>query len=214
MSTPPGTIKLLSGALVTVDQGSKYQSIAFQFNPTTLRRNLQSNTVGATQGDRSQAVRFSGAAAETFSLDARFDATSALDKQDSTAEQYGIYPQLSALALLAYPSTQTVESSQSMLDQGDIEVLPLIAPRTLFVWGPQRVLPVRLSQFTVQEQFFSNNLNPIRATVTLELRVLTYSDVAPSNPDYHLFMVYQQGLEKLAQLVPTGADIGVSAGQF
>lgn len=212
--TPPGTLKLLSGALVTLGQGSQAQTLGFQFNPTTLRRNLQSNTVGAEQGDRSQAVRFSGAAVETLSLDARFDATTALDQQDQTAEQYGIYPQLSALALLAYPSTQQVDQSQSMLNQGDIEVLPLIAPRTIFVWGPKRVLPVRLTQFTIQEQFFSNNLNPIRATVTLELRVLSYSDVAQNNPDYHLFMVYQQGLEQMAALAPSSGNTGVSSGQF
>ena len=53
-----------------------------------------------------------------------------------------------------------------------------MAPLTLFVWGPQRVLPVRLTELSVTEEAFDPQLNPIRAKVSLGLRVLTYNDLA------------------------------------
>jgi hypothetical protein len=37
--------------------------------------------------------------------------------------------------------------------------------------------------------------------VSLELQAVTWSDVNPQNPNYKLFMAYQQALENLAQLV-------------
>ncbi|MEM7155277.1 MAG: hypothetical protein AAF799_20685 [Myxococcota bacterium] len=195
---PPGTINLVRGALVTVGNGTQRNTIAFQYNPTTLRRSLQSNTVGGAEGDRAEAVRFVGAAVETVTLDAQFDATDGLDAGDPTTVSMGIYPTLSALALLVYPSTTDVRSAQQKLQQGQIEVMPALAPNVLFVWGKRRVLPVRVAQMNITEQFFDSNLNPIQATVSLTLRVMTYSDLLPSNPGYQEFLTYQQGLEAMA----------------
>lgn len=204
---PPGTIRLVRGALVAVGTGSQRNTIAFQYNPTTLRRTLQSNTVGGAEGDRAEAVRFVGAAVETITLDAQFDATDGLDAGDATAISMGIYPTLSALALLAYPTTQAVQAAQQLLQQGQVEVMPALAPNVLLVWGKRRVLPVRVTQMSIIEQFFDSNLNPIQATVSLTLRVMTYSDLLPQNPGYQQFLTYQQGLEAMASQV-TGMDPG------
>jgi hypothetical protein len=46
-------------------------------------------------------------------------------------------------------------------------------PVVLFVWGPSRILPVRVTSFSVDETLFSPTLHPIQATVTLGLEVLT-----------------------------------------
>ncbi len=45
-------------------------------------------------------------------------------------------------------------------------------PIVLFVWGPGRVVPVRLTSFSVDEQAFSPTLYPVRAKVTLGMQVL------------------------------------------
>ena len=46
-------------------------------------------------------------------------------------------------------------------------------PVVLFAWGPGRIVPVRLTSFAVEEQAFSNLLYPIRAKVSIGLKVLS-----------------------------------------
>ena len=210
---PPGAVNLLRGALVTIDLVTQVRNaIAFRFNPTTLRRSLQASTVGGgEQGDRSQAVRFTGAPVETITLDAVFDSLAS----NSPASSSGIYPQLAALSMLVYPQLAVIQQEQTLLAQGILEVIPALAPRTLFVWGAKRVLPVRVTGLTVQEEFFDPDLSPVRATATLTLRVLSYSDLFPGNPDYRTYQAYQQELQNLAQegyttqaSTVTGVDVG------
>jgi hypothetical protein len=67
------------------------------------------------------------------------------------------------------------------------------------------VVPVRLQSISVVEEMFDGDLNPIRATVTLEAHVLTYSDVYPDNPDYSLFLAHQKNMEQTARSAQTTA---------
>lgn len=201
---PPLKIPLLKGALVTVDQATQQTGvIAFQYNPSTLKRQLSPFTVGGQEGDRSESPRYAGAAAELISVQVQIDATDALAQGDALATSSGIYAQLAALELLIYPSTTQVIQNDALLSAGTLEVVPILAPRTLFVWGPSRVLPVRLMSYSATEELFDQNLNPLRATVSLSMRVLTYSDVPTTSPDYHQFLVYQQSMEQIAQYART-----------
>lgn len=93
-------------------------------------------------------------------------------------------------------SSQTPRS----LPAGTIEVIPPVAPLTLFSWDPNRVLPVRLTDFTITEEAHDVYLNPIRAKVSLSLRVLSYSDLSVTHPGYHIFMEHQIVKETLASL--------------
>jgi hypothetical protein len=142
-------------------------------------------------------VRYAGAAAETLSVDGIFSAIDAMDDNDPKAAK-GVGPQLAALALLASPATTAVAQAQQLLATGSIAVLPQPAPLLLFVWGGRFVLPVRLLNASIVEQFFNSDLWPIRATVSLTMRTLTYSDVDASSRAYNLYFVYQQQLEQLA----------------
>ena len=54
----------------------------------------------------------------------------------------------------------------------EMEVPRGSVPPVFFVWGPGRVVPVRLTSFSVEEQAYSPTLYPIRAKVTLGLKVL------------------------------------------
>lgn len=195
----PRNIPLLKGALVSVDSEGRQTVVQFQYNPETLRRSLRLNTVGGDQGNRSQAVRFTGAPVETLSVEVHLDAIDQLDAGDPVAEAQGIYPQLWALELLAYPSSQQVEQYARTLAGGGVSVLPLTAPRTIFVWGPHRVVPIRLTSVSVVEEQFDADLNPVRATVSLEAHVLSYSDVFSDNPDYSLFLAHQKRMEQVAR---------------
>jgi|ERR1700678_1684642 hypothetical protein len=191
--------RTLRGAFISVASNTPNPPIiSFAYNPVTLDRQLSPMMVGGDEGDRSEAVRFTAAPSQTINLEIELDATDALEKGDATATNYGIHPQLAALELLVYPTSQTVTTSQNFLTSGAMEIAPMTAPRTLFVWGPERVLPVRISSFAVKESLFDTKLNPIRATVTVNMRILTYSDLVIGNPDYQQFLVYQKNLETLA----------------
>ena len=75
-----------------------------------------------------------------------------------------------------------------MANAGTLEIIPLEQPLTLFVWSKSRVVPVRLTDFSVTEEAFDPNLNPIRAKVSLGLRVLNVDDLgfaASGRPHVH-----------------------------
>lgn len=208
MSALPRGPKVLRGAFVTVPlDGSTPTVISFTYNPSSLKRSLQPQQVGGEENDRSEAVRFTGAPTQSITAEIEIDVTDLLEVGDSAALAYGALPQLSALELLVYPSLNQVNTIQAQLANGIMEVSPLTAPRTLFVWGAKRVLPVRINSYDIVEDAFDVNLNPIRATVTVTMRVLNYSDLDSGNPEYHEFMTYQQNLITMAAQL-NQADMG------
>jgi hypothetical protein len=81
----------------------------------------------------------------------------------------------------------------------------------LFVWSKNRVVPVRITDFSITEEAFDANLNPIRAKVSLGMRVLSVDDLGFDDKGGNLFMVYQQQKEKLATLNKNGTfrDLGI-----
>lgn len=200
MTTFPGSPKLLKGAIVSIDLPNPLASvIVFQYNPDTLTRTLEAQAA-ESQNDRSEVLRLKGAPIENISLDVEFDATDRLEKAESTAVDMGVYPQLSALEMLIYPKSALVLANTVLLAAGTIEVIPPTAPFTLFVWGPKRVLPVRLASFSITEEAYDANLTPIRARVSLGLRVLSYNDLPLLHPGYSLFLAHQVVKETMATI--------------
>jgi len=201
MTTFPGSPRLLKGAIVGINPFNPLPSvILFQYNPDTLTRTLQAQTVGEGSADRSEAMRLKGAPTETIKLDVEIDATDQLETAAVTAVGLGIYPQLSALEVLIYPESSLVITNALLMSLGTIEVIPPLAPFTLFIWGPQRVLPVRLTDFSITEEAHDVNLNPIRARVSLGLRVLTYNDLPLTHEGYGIFLAHQVIKETMAQV--------------
>jgi len=216
MSSFPGTPRLLRAGLVQADPNTLVvQSIiAMQYNPDTLSRTLQARGVTAEGGDRLDALRLTGPPVETIKLDAEIDATDQLElpNENPTTLQFGIHPQLAALEMLIYPPSSQIQSDNSMAQAGTIEVAPMEAPLTLFVWSPNRILPVRLTEFSITEEAFDTNLNPIRAKVSLGLRVLTVVDLDFDHKGNSLFMAYHQQKERLATMIgrSTLSSLGIS----
>jgi len=200
MSIHNGPLQFLKGAIVILPAASgKSSTILFQYNPENVQRSLQPQVLGGEPGQQSPGLRYTGAPVETIKVEVLIDAADQLEKGDSQAADMGIYPQLAALEMLAYPQSQQVTQNNQLLAQGLLEIGPYPAPLTLFVWGRQRSLPVRLTSFAIQEQIFGVTLNPLRATVSLEMRALSYSELDQSHQGYHLFLAYQQAKERMAQ---------------
>jgi len=202
MSSFPGSPRLLKGGIVLIDPESSAikRVIALQYNPDSISRSLQPQGVAAQGGDRSEALRLKGPPIETIKLDAEIDATDALElpEQNGAAVQLGIHAQLAALETIVYPGSAQLLANNALAQNGTLEIIPMEAPLTLFVWSKTRIVPVRLTEFSVTEESFDPALNPIRAKVSLGMRVLSVDDVGFSHKGGSLFMIYQQQKEKLA----------------
>jgi hypothetical protein len=197
MTTFPNTPRVLKGALVGIDPALPIPNvIVFQYNPDTLTRSLKPRSPGG-DGARSEAFRLTGAPEETIKVDVEIDATDQLEKADDIATAVGIYPQLSALETLVYPKSSTIIANTVLLATGTIEILPPTAPLTLFIWGVKRILPVRLTECSITEEAYDQALNPLRAKVSLGLRVLSYNDLSLTDPAYYMFLAHQVVKEAL-----------------
>ena len=203
MSSFPGSPRLIKGGIVLIDpnSGAVQRIIALQYNPDTLSRTLQVQGVGE-KADRSEALRLKGPAIETFKVEAEIDATDQLEVSDQIAVQVGLYPQLAALETLIYPTSSELITNNTLAHAGTLEILPMETPLALFIWSRNRIVPVRLTEFSVTEEAFDPTLNPIRAKVSLGMRVLSVDDLGFDNQGGNLFMVYLQQKEQLAAMAP------------
>ena len=210
MSSFPNSPRLVKGGIVTMDPvTSALQSvIALQYNPDSLSRTLQIQAVqGAQDGTRVDALRLRGPAVETIKIEVELDATDQLEfpRQFPVTAQLGLQPQLAQLEMLVNPPVDTLLADDNMANAGTLELIPLEQPLTLFVWSRSRVVPVRLTDFSITEEAFDPNLNPIRAKVSLGLRVLNVDDLGFSHPGGHIFMSYLTNKEQLAKRATSAA---------
>jgi hypothetical protein len=208
MSSFPNSPQLLKGGIVLIDPTTAaiQRIVTLQYNPDTLTRTLQPQSVDPSAKDRSEALRLKGPAIETFKLEAEIDATDQLEfpQKNPAATQFGIYPQLAALETIVYPTSAQLLAANSLAQSGTLEIAPMEAPLTLFVWSKSRVVPVRITDFSITEEAFDTALNPIRAKVSLGLRVLSVDDLGFDDKGGNLYMVYQQQKEQLAGMSQGG----------
>ncbi len=208
MTTFPGSPRLLKGGIVLLDPTTSavQRVIPLQYNPDTLSRTLQVQGV-AEGGDRSEALRLKGPPVETIKLEAEIDATDQLEfpEQNSAAVHAGIYPQLAALEMIVYPASSQMQANFDLSQTGTLEIIPMEASLSLFVWSVKRILPVRITEFSITEEAFDPLLNPIRARINLSMRVLGVNDLGFTHKGGSLFMVYHQQKEQLAAMAQSGA---------
>lgn len=215
MSDSPLVPRMLRGAIVGVDKFNPLASVVvFQYNPETMRRRVEARTKGSDEGERSEALRLAGPPRETISLSVEFDAADQLATPITAA--LGVTPQLAALEMLLYPKVAAVMANLALAGAGNIEVIAPKAPLTLFVWGPSRVLPVRITELSINEEQYDTLLNPTRATVDLNLTVLSYHDLDFTNPGQAIFLAHQIAKEVFAtsNVIGSAASLGVSLKLF
>lgn len=190
---------LLKGALIEFSErfiGPIPNIIIFQYNPGTLTRTLSvynpfqadEQTPGAPP--KIQVDAQPGDPSESFDLALELDATDELEKGDPIAVVTGVADRVAAMEMLLYPQEgsllgELLGSISDSLGGGGAgggaaaEATPRgSVPVVLFVWGPGRIVPVRLTSFQVEEQAFSPILYPVHAKVTIGLQILTDKDLA------------------------------------
>ena len=200
--TTPLSPRLLRGGLVLIDpaSGQVRRVIALQYNPDTLTRTLQPQATAADGQDRAQALRLKAPPTETIRLDAEIDATDQLERPDENAAtvEAGIVPQLAAIETLLYPDSGRLIANHALQAAGTLEITPVETPLALFVWSRQRVVPVRVTDCTITEEAFDAQLNPLRARVSLSMRVLSVDDLGFEHRGGAIYLLYHQAKERLA----------------
>lgn len=180
--------KLLRGAFVEYGLSLPPLLFAFQFNPETLTRSrTASYTAGGADGsgegcrDGNEAQQRAcmsqvQVSEESISLTLQLDATDNLNSGESLAGQFGIGPQLSVLELMIYPKTDqlfgfpigNLLGATDQFGAAQAKTIPIL----LFVWGRKRVMPVVMTSLSITEQEYFPDLNPKRASVAVQLKVL------------------------------------------
>jgi hypothetical protein len=173
--------KLLKGALVRLGEsflGPLPNVIVFQYNPEKLSRQFSSSIVGKSVKTDSEVSTTDEPfdPQESFTLTLELDAADALESPEThpVAAISGIADRIAALEMLTYPAPPDEKIPHVTTPTGiNQEAVPKNkVPVLLFIWGPGRILPVRITSFSIDEQAFSTTLFPIQATVTLGLNVL------------------------------------------
>ena len=126
---------------------------------------------------------------ETMTLNIEMDAADDLEEGNMLAMASGIADRIAALEMLCYPPdtsagigllTSVASAIGSALGGGastDKEPKKEV-PIILFSWGPGRIVPVRITSFSVDEVEYMPTLYPYRAKVVIGLQVLNENHLA------------------------------------
>lgn len=225
--------QFVKGALISFMPtfiGSVPNVIIFQINPETI-----THTWTAAGGDTpsdgkagSDPLAVKGLPGETFAFNLELDANDMIADSATNpvagaiAQATGVYARLSALEMLQYPNMPasallgTVTAGLSAASSGasggssqDETVPRFQVPTILFVWGPERIVPVRITALTITEKLYDIALNPTHAEAQITLRVLTTDELVaiqgPMKDVANAAYVYTQGLRQ-AQAAMNLAD--------
>jgi len=178
------------GGFIVYDPAEKQKRvIPFRFNPESLTRTIAVQAGQSSGGVQGAQARSSpsgpGAAAapaaaaggdqtggtlkETFSVVIRLDFADRQQKLTGFDETDGIAPEIAAIEDLLYPAH--VESDAASDGSEPVRV-GTARPTVLFVWGVNRVVPVRIVSLKIDETVFNTMLNPVRAEIEAQLEVV------------------------------------------
>ncbi len=217
----PGSPQLLKGALVVYashDPGATSRIIPFQYNPEQVSRSLShgggSGAAASTAGreNRGQAqqdvLRVQGPPRESFTLSVTLNATDQLEYPDrnQTVVQNGLHAVLAMLEMLMYPPSFQVLQNEALAEDGEVQLNPADLPLVALVWGRSRVVPVKVTNFSVTEEAFDPDLNPIQAKVELGLQALNYVDLPSTSAGRDMYLSYQRRKETLAGQFEAGEE--------
>jgi hypothetical protein len=183
----PNKPKILRGAFVEFGLSVPPLVVVFQFNPVQLTRNRsltfalpaeKTLTPRKVHGKYDlldlQEKQVVTVQEQSIGFDIRLDATDKLNDGDPITEQFGIAPQIATLEQMVYPKDMLGRKLNALLggSKGFSFTRKPNPPLILFIFGRKRVLPVNINSMNITETEFSADLNPIRASVAVNLTVI------------------------------------------
>lgn len=206
MTSFPGAPRTLTGGFVLMDAAGRQvlRTVPFQYNPDSVARTLTPRGAKVDSGDRLEGLRLIGPPIETIKIEIEIDAADRLDNPGDNKETVanGIAPELADLETMITPATDDLVAANQLARSGTLEIMPMPAPMLVLALGPNRILPVRVTEFSITEEAFDTRLNPIRAKISLGLRVLSIDDLEFGSKGAELFMVAARRREKLSRRKP------------
>lgn len=202
--------KVLKGALVVFESATPgsppTRVIPFQYNPEQMTRSLALRSAPpdpASVGEaREETHKVLGPPVETINLSVTLDASDQLEDASRNPDVLvnGLHPAVASLEMLLYPTTAQISLNRSLARAGRAQICAAELPLTLLVWGASRIVPVRLTSFSVTEEAFDPALNPVRVKVDVALQVLTFLELKETNLGYGVYLTYQSRKEALAKI--------------
>lgn len=149
----------------------------------------------------------------TLSLDANDMIADGSVVAEGIAKVSGVYTRIAALEMLLYPtgafgggllgSVSVSAGGASAALGGEATSAPvpqMTVPATLLVWGPGRIVPVRVKSLKLTEKIYDGLLNPIHAEATIGLAVMTPNELehleGPLKEVCNIAYEYSQGLRQ------------------
>lgn len=173
--------------------------IIFQYNPETMTHTwTQPQAAGGSGTETSNPLAVQGMPGEQFSftlaMDSDDDIANANGPSAGLAQVSGLYSRLAALEMLLYPTGTTnalvgavsaaIGSALGGGSSGPTRNVPQsVMPVTLFIWGPGRIVPVRVTGLTITEKIYDSALNPTHAEAQISLKVLTPAELVAASSD-------------------------------
>lgn len=193
--------------------GTLLHVIQLQLTPDGVSRTITPRGGADDAGDATETRRLTGPPVETISLEAELDAIELSGDLGApgldVAAEVGLHAVLAELESLVTPTSRSLLDAHDLAASGAFEVLGEPQPDVLLVWGRQRVVPVRVTAMSVTEEGYDLDLNPLRATVSLTLRVLSVNDVGFASSAAARSLAHMGVRESLAERVRTTTTWGV-----
>jgi len=210
----------LKGAFINLGAGvlgALPNIIVFQFNPVSVTRSptLLQPAAPCNGSGRSNANQQPGEPSESYSFSLRLDATDQLAASNPIAAASGILPALSALELLMVPKGRlSIDLFGLAGSNGAHQHPPERLPTILFFWGPFRIMPITINSLSINETQYDQLLNPIRAEVSVSLKVLTPCQIDADATLARGAYKYSQGVKEVmaALNLANTAAMGISGG--
>jgi hypothetical protein len=229
---------VMKGALISFMPtflGSVPNVIVFQYNPETIKHTWTAagkSAQATTSKANDNPLAADGVPGESFSFTLNLDANDMIADGGANpvaaalASASGVYTRLAALEMLQYPSgafsgASLVGSVSASISIGglnasasaSLSIKSATVPRSevptvLFVWGPERIVPVRVTDLSITEKLYDSLLNPIQAEVSITLRVLTPEEINKITGEMktiaQVAYFYSQGLRQVEAVANLG----------
>ncbi|HEY7375575.1 MAG TPA: hypothetical protein VIF57_25685 [Polyangia bacterium] len=197
--------------------------VPFQYNPASVKRAIRPWTppeIDPTNRGPNAPQDQPHEPPETINIDIELDASDQLEDDDTIANQFGIADRIAALEKMLYALPTPIGQLLDLLPPGAADKVSQalgkispslqpaahkIVPITFIVLGAGRMVPVRITSYSIEEQLFLPSLYPIQAKVSLGLNVLTPEmfqslsgpSIAAAKGAYAFFRKQQDGLALL-----------------
>jgi hypothetical protein len=200
--------------------------IPFQYNPAKVRRSLEPNLTAPGDEERYSMAACDVVAplsqpcdpVENITMEIELDASDDLEEENPIAQEFGVAPRIAALEKLVFAGEDLLSSLLTLASSLGVGApVNNNVPVALLIWGIGRIVPIRVTSYSIEETTFMPNLRPLQATVSLSMQVLTSHNfreqkgisIVLAKAAYDFYRVQQEALA-LLNLANVAANVAGS----